>query len=257
MPTSIHFDSAAIVGFLLTITRVGSALFFLPLPGFKDAAAVVRIGLVVGLSFCLFPFWPAIKIDTLSGGQFTMAVLAEAAVGLLIGLAIAFLHEAFQFAAQAVSMQSGFSFASIYDPSSKADTGVFLVITQITTGLLFFVFGVHHQLLRLLERSFEIFSYNGPHLESETTKAVLTMGGTMFTTGLKLGLPLVVLLLLIEFSLALLSRLHAQLHLLMLSFPAKTALSLIFLAIMLVRWPALYEQLAHSIFELLSRLAVL
>jgi flagellar biosynthetic protein FliR len=257
MPIRIHFELAAIVGFLLTITRVGSALFFLPLPGFKDAAAVVRIGLVVGLSFCLFPVWPAVKIDTLSGGQFTMAVLAEAAVGLLIGLAIAFLHEAFQFAAQAVSMQSGFSFASIYDPGSKADTGVFLMITQLATGLLFFVFGVHRQLLRLLARSFEIFSYSGPHLESASVTAVLLMGANMFTAGLKLGLPLVVLLLLIEFSLALLSRLHAQLHLLMLSFPVKTALSLVFLAVMLARWPALYEQMAHRIFELLSRLAAL
>lgn len=257
MPIRVHFDLTAIAGFLLTITRVGSALFFLPLPGFKDAAAVVRVGLVVGLSFCLFPFWPAVKIDALSAGQFTMAVLAESAVGLLIGLAIAFLHEAFQFAAQAVSMQSGFSFASIYDPGSKADTGVFLMITQLATGLLFFVFGVHHQLLRLLARSFEVFSYNGPHLESNSINAVLMMGTTMFTTGLKLGLPLVVLLLLIEFSLALLSRLHAQLHLLMLSFPAKTALSLVFLAIMLARWPVLYEQMAHSVFELLYRLAAL
>jgi flagellar biosynthetic protein FliR len=257
MPIRIHFEFAAIVGFLLTITRVGSALFFLPLPGFKDAAPVVRVGLVVGISFCLFPFWPAVKIDTLSGGQFTMAVLSECAVGLLIGLAIAFLHEAFQFAAQAVSMQSGFSFASIYDPSSKADTGVFLMMTQLTTGLLFFVFGVHRQLLRLLARSFEIFSYNGPHLEAASAKAVLMMGATMFTTGLKLGLPLVVLLLLIEFSLALLSRLHAQLHLLMLSFPAKAALSLVFLAIMLARWPQLYEQMAQRTFDLLSRLAAL
>lgn len=257
MPVRIHFEFAAIVGFLLTITRVGSALFFLPLPGLRDAVGVVRVALVVGLSFCLLPFWPAVKMDALSGGRFTMAVLAEAAAGLLIGLAIAFLHESFQFAAQAVSMQSGFSFASIYDPSSKADTGVFLMITQLATGLLFFVFDVHHQLLRLLARSFEIFSYNGPHLEAASIAAALQMGATMFTTGLRLGLPLVVLLLLIEFSLALLSRLHAQLHLLMLTFPAKAALSLVFLAIMLARWPVLYEQMARGIFNLLYRLVAL
>jgi flagellar biosynthesis protein FliR len=79
----------------------------------------------------------------------------------------------------------------------------------------------------------------------------------MFTAGLKLGLPLVVLLLLVEFSLALLSRLHSQLNLLMLSFPAKTALSLVFLAAMMARWPSLYEQMAQSIFHLLSRLTAL
>ncbi|HEY7304274.1 MAG TPA: flagellar biosynthetic protein FliR [Bryobacteraceae bacterium] len=257
MPIRIHFGPEAIVGFLLTLTRVGSALFFLPLPGFKDAAAVVKVALVVGISFCLFPFWASVKIGSLAGGQFAMAVLSESAAGLLIGLAIALLHETFQFAAQAVSMQSGFSFASIYDPSSKADTGVFLMMTQLAAGFLFFAFGVHHQLLRILARSFEIFSFSGPHLEDASIKAVLVMGATMFTAGLKLGLPLVVLLLLVEFSLALLSRLHAQLNLLMLSFPAKTALSLVFLAAMMARWPSLYEQMAQRIFELLSRLTAL
>ena len=43
----------------------------------------------------------------------------------------------------------------------------------------------------------------------------------------------------------------------MLSFPAKTALSLVFLATMLARWPALYEQMAHSLFELLFQLTLL
>ncbi len=257
MPIRVHFGFEAIVAFLLTVTRVGSALFLIPMPGFKDMAAVIKVGLVAGISFCLFPIWPSVHIDSLSGGQFTMAILAETAAGLLIGLAVAFLHEAFQFAAQAVSIQSGFSFASIFDPGSKADIGVFLMMTQLTTGLLFFVFGVHHQLFRLLARSFEVFSFNGSNLQKASVETILTLGGSMFATGLKLGLPLVVLLLLVEFALALLSRLHAQLHLIMLSFPAKTALSLVFLAVMIARWPALYQQMAHRVFELLSRLAAL
>jgi flagellar biosynthesis protein FliR len=256
MPINVHFGTEAILGFLLTATRVGSALFLLPLPGFKDVANPIKIVLLLGISFCLFPVWPAVQINSLAGGEFVLAVLGESAAGLLIGLAIAFLHDTFLFAAQAVSVQSGFSFASIFDPSSKADIGVFLLITQLTTGLLFFAFGVHHQLLRLLARSFEVFSFNGSHLADASVRTVLTLGTTMFVTGLKLGLPLVVLLLLVEISLALLSRLHSQLQLIMLSYPAKTVLSLMFLATMIVRWPVLYQQLANHVFELLSRLSV-
>lgn len=256
MPIRLHFGAEAIIGFLLVVTRVGSALFLLPLPGFKDVATSIKIGLVLGLSFCLFPAWPELQVNSLAGGQFVLAIFAESAAGLLVGLAIALLHEAFQFAAQAVSLQGGLSFASIFDPASKADTNVFLMLTQLTTGLLFFAFGVHHQLLRLLARSFEVFSFSGSHLEAASVRTVLMLGTNMFATGLKLGLPLVVLLLLIEFSLAILSRLHSQLQLIMLSFPAKTTLSLVFLATMIVRWPALYDQMAHRVFDLLSRLAV-
>ncbi|MBV9085793.1 MAG: flagellar biosynthetic protein FliR [Acidobacteriaceae bacterium] len=255
MPISVHFGTEAIAGFLLTLTRVGAALFFLPLPGFAEAARTARIVLVVGITFCLVPVWPVLRMDGLGAGQFTLALLGESGAGLLIGLAISFLHETFQFAAQAVSMQSGFSIASVFDPASKADTTVFQVITQLTTGLLFFVFGVHQQLIRILGRSFEIFTPNWAVLERASLKAIIILGGTMFTTGLKLALPLVVLLFLVELSLALLGRLHAQLQLMMVSFPAKTALSFLFLGAMMVRWPALYEHLARMVFDTLARLA--
>ena len=255
MPIRVHFGTELIAGFVLTVTRVGSALFFLPLPGFTDAAKPVRIVLVLGITFCLLPVWPVLQMDGLGAGRFTLALLAESGAGLLIGLAIAFVHEAFQFAAQAVSMQSGFSIASVFDPASKADTTVFQVLTQFTTGLLFFVFGVYQQLILILGRSFEIFTPNWPMLERASLKAIVVLGGAMFTTGLKLGLPLVVLLLLVEISLALLGRLHAQLQLMIVSFPAKTALSFFFLAAMMMRWPALYEHLARTVFDTLSQLA--
>ena len=78
----------------------------------------------------------------------------------------------------------------------------------------------------------------------------------MFATGLRLGLPVVALLLLAEVALAVLGRLHSQLHLIMLTFPVKTALSFAFLAAIMVRWPALYEQTARRVFQALAQLGL-
>ncbi|HEY1212124.1 MAG TPA: flagellar biosynthetic protein FliR [Bryobacteraceae bacterium] len=254
MPIEVHFGASYIAGFLLTIVRVGSALFMLPLPGFKDAQKTVRVVLIVSIAFCLFPSWPVLTSHETSGAQFALAGLAEVAAGLLIGLAIALLHESFQFAAQAISVQTGFSFASITDPTSKADTGVFLFLTQLTTGLLFFTFGVYHYMLRLLARSFEIFPLDTNALQKASLEALIHMAASMFATGLKLGLPMVILLMLIDLAVALLSRLHAQLQLVTLTFPVKTALSFVFLAAMMARWPSLYEEMARRMFETLAHL---
>lgn len=254
MPISAHFDLSVIASFLLTMTRVGCALFLLPLPGFKDISRVPRIVLVLGITICLAPAWPKIDLNVYGGGQFLMAALGESTAGLLLGLAIAFLHEAFQLAAQAVSLQSGFSFASVFDPSSKADSSIFQVLTQFATGLLFFITDVHHHLIRLLGRSFDIYSTQNAVLATASLKTILTLASDMFTAGLKMGIPLVILLLLIELSLALLSRLHAQLQLMTLTFPVKTGLSFLFLALMMARWPILYEQLVHRTFALLDQL---
>lgn len=256
MPIRVHFGPEAIYGFLLTLTRVGSALFVMPLPAFKDLALTARIVLVAGLTVTLLPVWPRVSFNALSGGQFLLAILAETGTGLLLGLAVSFLNGTFQLAAQIVSMQAGFSFASTFDPSSQADTTVFQMLAQLASGLLFFSLGVDRELLRLLAHSFDVFSPDRTAIGSLSLHTIVGLGGTMFATGLRLGLPVIALLLLTEVALGLLSRLHMQLHLITLTFPIKTALSFAFLAAIMVRWPALYEQTAHAVFGALGQLGL-
>ena len=256
MPIRVHFASEALYGFLLTLTRVGAALFLVPLPAFKDLAAIARVVLVTGLTFALMPVWPRVHFDPLSSGQFLLAVLSETAFGLLLGLALSFLNGTFQVAAQIISMQAGFSFASTFDPSSQADTTVFQMLSQLVAGLLFFSLGVHRQILRLLARSFDVFSPEHTSVAGASVHSLITLGGMMFTTGLRLGLPVLALLLLTELALGVLGRLHGQLQLLTLTFPVKTALSFAFLAAILTRWPALYEETARRVFEELAQLGL-
>ncbi len=63
MPIRVHFGSEALFGFLLTLTRTGSALLLLPMPAFKDAVLAARIVLTVAITFALMPVWPAIHFE--------------------------------------------------------------------------------------------------------------------------------------------------------------------------------------------------
>ena len=75
----------------------------------------------------------------------------------MIGLAVAFLTEGFQLAAQIFGVQAGYGFASTIDPTSQADSGVLQVILTLVTGLLFFTTGIDRQLIRVLAASFQTF----------------------------------------------------------------------------------------------------
>src|SRR3954468_9270903 len=103
MPIRVNFEVGTIAAFILVMTRVGSALLILPLPGFKDLSRMPRIVLVISIAICLYSSWPAVNTGVLGGGQLLLSLLGESAAGLLLGLAVAFVHEAFQLAAQAVS----------------------------------------------------------------------------------------------------------------------------------------------------------
>lgn len=256
MPTDPRIAETALYGFLLALARVGTAFTFLPIPGYQGISNAARVVVTLGITICLFPYWPHTVTAETSPAAMLRAVLAEASLGLVLGLAIAFLAESFQLAAQFISLQAGFSFASTFDPTTQADTGVFQVLSQLASGFLFFVFGIHHQLIRMIALSF--FSMNAqPAAFSAASFVEISHFGTiMLITALRLAMPAVALLLLTDVCLSVLSRIQSQVQLLTLAFPAKISLSLFFLSAMMVRWPAVYESLARTLIERVFHLLV-
>ena len=83
---------------------------------------------------------------------------------------------------------------------------------------------------------------------------LIQMGSTIFSTGLRLVLPLLALLLMVEISLALLARLNSQLHLMMLACPIKMLLALALFAWLLLIFPKVFEQSAGQAIQLVRAL---
>jgi flagellar biosynthetic protein FliR len=244
MPVSLHFDQQ-LAGFILTLSRVSATLLLLPMPGFQNIAQQARILLIVSITFCLLPIWPTVAASNAAFGL-GVGILIECTIGLMIGLTIAFLFESFQLGAQIISTQAGFGFATTIDPQTQADSNILLIVTQLAAGLIFFSLGIHHQLIRMLSRSFGAFALGNDHARNLSVALILHLGSRMFVDGFKLALPIVALLFLVDQGLAAISRLQAQLQLLTLAFPVKILLSILFLAVVITRWPGVFGRLAAA-----------
>ena len=99
MHGELQLSSATLLGFLVTLARIGGVFVFLPLPGMKSGADMARIVLSVCVTFALFPQWPHVSADG-SVGLLAVWMVSEAALGIGIGLAVAFVTEAVLVAAQ-------------------------------------------------------------------------------------------------------------------------------------------------------------
>ena len=134
------------------LARVGGALIFVPLPGVKGSPEAVRAALAAGFTLALFARWPAVEASAV--GPATMAgwAVAEAAVGIAIGVPVAIVLEVFILAAQVLGLQAGYAYASTIDPNTEADSGILLVFAQLMAGLLFFALGLDREILRLFAR---------------------------------------------------------------------------------------------------------
>lgn len=220
----------ALFGFLLVLARVGGALVFVPLPGIRQGPAPARLVLVLAAAIALYPVWPAPPEARPDAALLAGWLLAEAAFGITVGLAVAFLNEAFLLAAQIFGLQAGYSYAATIDPATNADSNVLLVFAQFMAGLLFFALGLHLEVLRIFARSLEVHPPGSYAVTAAGAQAILGLGAGMFAMGLRLALPVVALLVLADIALALLGRINAHLQLLMLAFPVKMLAALAMLA---------------------------
>lgn len=244
---------STVYAFLLVLARVAGFIAFLPVPGFRNAPETVRVLLALVIAFALFPVWPALPNVDPTLGQLFVWAFSEAGFGLAAGLAVAFLAEGFQIAAQVAGFQAGYGFASTIDPTSQADSGILQVLASLMTGVLFFTTGLDRQLIRVLAASFEKFPAGAWAPASANPEGILRLGGEMFSTGLRLGLPVVAVLLLIDLALALLGRVQQQLHLLSLAFPAKMVTALVLLAALAPAVPKMFGASAERTLAALWR----
>jgi len=251
MPASVTFSLSTLYGFLLVLSRVTGAFVFLPIPGVTAGPQVARIVLALALTVALYPSWPAVEAPGF--GSIAGFVLAEAAFGVTVGLAVAFLAEALLFGAQVIAMQAGFGYASMVDPTTQADSSVLLVFAQLAAGLLFFTLGLDREILRIFARSLLRYPPGSYRIAPDTAEALIRLGGGMFQVGLRLALPVLALVVLVDLSLALLGRLNAQLQLLSIAFPAKIITALVLLAWMAAVFPRLYLGYAGRMWSTLER----
>ena len=120
-----------------------------------------------------------------------------------------------------MGLQAGYAYASTIDPNTQADS-------DGSGGLR--ATGGRAAVLR-----HRAGPRSAPHLRAQPgnlpgghvraharrRRADASLGSTMFSTGLRLALPMVAILVMVDISLALLGRVNAQLQLLTIAFPVK------------------------------------
>src|SRR5581483_2952328 len=212
-----------------------------------------KITLAGAFTLALYSRWPV--IDPAPQSMMVLAgwMIAEAGVGLATGLAVGCLIEGLVLAAQAISTQAGFSYASTIDPTTEADSTVLILIAQTAAGLLFFAMGLDRQLLMILARSLETQPPGSFAFSRSSVEGLAMLGSSVFSTGFRLALPVMILLFLVDLSVGLLGRLNSQLQLIALAFPAKMVVALAALSFLALLIPRIFQQSAGVAFTALGR----
>jgi len=246
MQGDLSIALSLLYGFALTLVRIAGIFVFLPFPGTHSGPGAARVVLALACTFALLPQWPLVE-RVLTTGDFVAFIVREALLGLLTGVATGFIAEAFLIAAQVLSLPAGYAYASTFDPNTQADSGILLILSQLMAGLLFFAFGLDRHLIRAFADSLisyppGTFTANGALVE-ELTRA----GTAMFSVAVRLAMPIVGLLLLVDVAMGVLGRLNAHMQIVSVSMPVKMLITIALLASMMAVIPRVYERHADIV----------
>ena len=114
--------------------------------------------------------------------------------------------------------------------------------------------GLDHEVLRVFARSMGTCPPGKFELTRPAAEQVLSMGSTVFATGLRLGLPVIAILIMVDLSLALLGRVNSQLQVLTIAFPVKMMVGIAILGWLALLFPALYRATSGATFSVAKML---
>lgn len=238
-------DPVSLVRLALVFARVGGVMVAAPLFGQKSIPVQAKVLLSVLLAVILTGFadgpLPA-HIGHPVG--FILAVAYEALTGLLIGYAVRFVFWAVEFAGEMIGFQTSLSMAQAFDPMTGAASNPLGRIVSWAFMLLFVLLDGPQEIVVSLARSFAAVPLGGASLAA-SGPVLLSWTGGFFSTAVRLAMPFLVALFLVDVGLGVFARVVPQADLFSISLPLKLlagiAISIAFVASFWPLVPALVD----------------
>lgn len=238
--------SALVGAKLWPFFRIAGVVMVAPVLGARLVPVRVRAALSIALTFALAPLVPvSIGFEPwLASG---VIAVHEVLLGIAMGFCLQMIFDGLVIAGQTVAMSMGLGFAMLVDPQRGVSVPVLSQFFVILGILVFLSVGGHLALIRMLADSFSLLPV-GATLSTDSLWTLLSWGSEMFAGAVRIAIPAVTALLVVNLAFGVMSRAAPTLNLFAVGFPA--ALMLGFLALMLnIRaFPGVFSDLLEAAF---------
>jgi flagellar biosynthetic protein FliR len=233
MPT-FYISLPQVQIFLFIFLRVSAIMMTLPFFDSKNIPVLFKIGLSFAMSIILFPVLKLTGIPFLTDViSFGIGVVSEIMLGVIIGLSVKLIFAGIQLAGQVAGFQMGLAIANVLDPVTNAQNSIIAQFKYLTAMLIFLSINAHHWFLRSLVESFRLVPPFDFQFSNPLMKHLMLLASNMFIIAIKVGAPVIVVMLLTSVALGLVARTVPQMNIFIVAMPLKIIIGLLFLGFML------------------------
>ena len=205
--------------YIWPFVRIGAFLMVMPLIGGSFVPTKVRLLLAVVLTAVLAPIIPTMpNLDVLSvAGMVTM--IQEIAIGVAMGFLVQLVFDAIALGGQVIGMSMGLGFAVFLDRARGVNIPVLGQLFLMLGMLIFLSLDGHLALIQLLAESFYAWPVSVGGFSQPILWELLLWTGQMFVYAMKIALPAITAILVVNLSFGVMSRAAPTLNLFAVGFP--------------------------------------
>lgn len=217
-----------------------------PVFGARLVPVRIRVALSLAITVILAPTLPpgpSIEPSVLGG----LLLAQEVLLGVAMGFTLQMVLDALVIAGQTIAMTMGLGFAMLVDPQRGVSVPVLSQFFLVIGILTFLSLDGHLAAIRMLAESFVRLPIGEP-VAAASLWAVASWGGEMFASAVRVALPVVVAMLVVNIAFGVMSRAAPTLNLFAVGFPSGLLLGFLILLVNIGNVSATLAELVEASF---------
>jgi flagellar biosynthetic protein FliR len=222
---NLHLLNTYVTNFLILMVRLGIIMAFLPFFSSQQLPRQFKVGLTMVLGFMLAP----VISMPIRPTDIPVILVQEVILGMTMGFAVRLIFWSVETAGGLISDAMGLSMATLLNPEIGRSTEVSTLL-GLMAMLLFLAMDLHHDLIYLIVKSYELVPVTQIHTEALLTRAI-ALTSQLFAFAIKLAAPVLVGMLLINILMGFIYKAAPQMNIFFVSMPVHILIGLLILAL--------------------------
>lgn len=243
-----------LIAFLWPFVRLAAFIMAAPLWGHSSVPNQVKIGIAVMLAVVIVPTLPPLPQVPIFSWASLGIIIEQMLIGVAIGMVMRVTLTVVQATGEFIGLKMGLAFATFFDPNTGAQTMILARFLYMVTLLMLLAFNGHLIVIEILAVSFNTLPIGMGGFNPDAWEMLARYGGTIFSSGLLLALPVVAALIVINLALGILNRTAPQLTVFSVGFPITLTIGIALMMILMTDLSRFLENLFAQGFSFLQQL---
>lgn len=209
--------------YLIVFSRVAGMMISMPVFSQNDIPAKIRIYIALGFCIVITPLLaPLIPYDKqMPFARLGFLCLFDLLVGFSIGLIGRSLLYSLDIAGNLIALTTGLSSAAVFNPAMGSQTPLPSSFLVLGGTMVLLALDLHHLMIQSIFYSYHMMPFGGENIAQDMTTLLLKSFERLFSTGLQLAYPFLILGIVFNLALGVLNKMVPQMQVFFVAMPVQ------------------------------------